>query len=90
VGRGGGGGGVKLRLCISGVAERAEIMVRNVERKFLRINHVTMENACKIIALISYEMFRRLYRPSVILVERKYRYAKGIFSEHRSELRVVL
>jgi len=31
------------------------------QRKFLRINHVTMENAYKIIALISYEMFRRLY-----------------------------
>lgn len=53
--------GVKLRLCISGVPERAEITVRNVERKFLRINHVTVENACKIIALISYEMFHHLY-----------------------------
>lgn len=53
--------GVKLRLCISGVPERADITVYSVERKFLRINHVTMENACKINTLISYEMFHHLY-----------------------------
>lgn len=56
--------GVKLRLCISGIPERADTSwcaVQYVERKFLRINYAIMENVCKIIALISYEMFRRLH-----------------------------
>lgn len=79
---------VKLCLCISGVPERADITVRNVERKFLRINHITMENACKIITLISYEMFRRLYcrcsRRALMQI------ANGIFNKRCLELHVVL
>lgn len=78
---------IKLRLCISGVPERADITVRNVERKFLRINHITMENACKIITLISYEMFRRLYcrcsRPALMQI------ANGIFNKRCLELHVL-